>query len=110
MTGITQYLEHDELNPYDVKIHSVQDIEPFLKYAEISRNQGLRDNGIKESWWHYATIPLAICMQLRKKGLDPFDPKVDAKRINEEINTNYPQLKMTTKKHDGTVKQFFLPK
>src|SRR6185503_14228490 len=110
LTGVTQFIDHDPENPYKMSIHTVQDIEPVLEQAKMSRNNQLRDNGIKESWWHYASIPLAVCMQLRKKGLEIFDPKVDAKRVNQEINTHYPALKMTDKQHDGTVKQFYIPK
>ena len=95
--GITSYFEHDELTD-KTTIHRVQDVEPLLDVAKTVRNDGLKDRGIKNNWWHYATIPTMVELELRKKGLNLYNPD-HVKDIVKEINQNYPYLKMTEKSH-----------
>ena len=57
--------------------------------AEVGKN--LR--AIRESWWQYCTIPPIVQLQMRMKGIDITNPD-HQKRMFEEINQNYPDLKM----------------
>lgn len=103
-TASTEYFDFDE-NSGKATIETVQDVEPLLERARMSRNLGLRDHGIKESWFHYAEIPLVYFLKLRKLGIDMTDPK----EINRAVNTYFPELKMTTKKEGGKIGTTFLP-
>lgn len=91
----------------EMTVIRTSDVEPYLKHAHNNRQElGLNRNGIRENWWCYATIPPIVQVQLRAKGLDVGN-KDHEKRIIEELNTNYPHLKMTTGKMGGKVKQYF---
>lgn len=100
----TEYFDFDDETGV-ATIETVQDVEPLLERALMSRNLGLRDNGIKENWFHYAEIPLVYLLKLRKMGISWDDPK----EINRAINTYFPELKMTTKKDGGKMGTTFLP-
>lgn len=105
LTGVTEYIEHDPFDPGKISIHSVQDLKPFLEHANQSRINGATDGGIKESWWLYAKIPAVYQIKLRQLGMKMSNPD-DHKRIEAHINTHWPHLKMTEKKHGGKVKQY----
>lgn len=102
-TGATEFFDFDEQTGI-ATIETTQDVEPLLERARMSRINGLRDGGIKESWFHYAEIPLVYFLKMRKIGIDMNDPK----EINRAINTYYPELKMTEKKEGGKIGKTFL--
>lgn len=95
--GITTFFEHDELTD-KTTLHRVQDVEPLVDYTKAIRNDALKDDGIKGNFWHYASIPPIVELELRKKGIDIYNPD-HTKQILKEINQNYPYLKMTDKNH-----------
>jgi hypothetical protein len=105
-TGIRSDFDYDPETGI-AQITQVQDVEPLMERAKLSRNNGLRDHGIKESWFHYASIPMTVALEMRKKGIDVFSGR-DIDRVLQEINTNYPYLKFTEKNEGGRVKQHFL--
>jgi hypothetical protein len=79
------------------------DHEAFFSRNAESRNtracdKGIMENG-KEFHW-YCSIPPVVQIELRTKGIDIYskDP-VMIRRMFDEINQNYPLLKMTDKKH-----------
>jgi len=90
----------------EYQITRTQDVEPVLEAAKIARNEGgLNREDIKRSWWHYASIPPIVILQLKAKGIDVYD-KNDHQRMLAELNTNYPHLKMTTGNLGGRTKIF----
>ena len=97
--GITTYFDHDELTE-KTTLRRVQDLDPLLDYCKALRNDGLRDDGIKNNFWHYCYIPATVEHELLKKGISIHDPSM-TKRVVREINENYPYLKTTEKKHAG---------
>lgn len=106
LTGITEYIEHDPFDPGKITITQVQDIEPALEMAKMSRDNSLRDPGIKENWFHYAIIPALYQVKLRKLGLD-LSKSDDVDRAIKHINTHWPKLKMTTKNEGGKKKAIY---
>lgn len=96
LTGATYWFDYDA-DTGKATIETTQDVQGALDYAKFSRDNGLRDGGIKENWFHYAEIPLVFLLKLRKMGI-AWD---DAKSINQAINTYWPFLKMTNKR-EGT--------
>lgn len=103
-TATTEYFDFDP-DTGKATIETVQDVEGALAYAKLSRDNSLRDHGIKESWFHYAEIPLVYFLKMRKMGIDWNDPK----ECNRAINTYFPELKMTNKKEGGKIGTTFLP-
>ena len=98
-TGTNKYFDWDETTNTAL-IHTVQDVEPFLKQAMEKANTGATDGGIKRDFWHYAEIPAVVQLELRKKGIDIYsqDPAM-IRKMFAEINTNYAKCKLTHKKH-----------
>jgi len=97
-TGITQYFDYDPVND-EITLTSEQDCTSLIDQMTRLRNDDdYSRNGMKQEWWHYATIPAIVEIDLRKKGLNIYD-KNATKAILKEINQNYPALKATTKTH-----------
>lgn len=98
-TGDTStYMAMDESSG-NITIQTVQDVKPFLERMKQMRlNADYSKKGIKEEWWHYASVTNVVIMELRNKGIDFFNPD-DMKKALKEINTNYPYLKATDKIH-----------
>ena len=97
LTGVTHLTEQvgDE-----TIVHTVQDLTPLIERNKKIANEGIKDAGIKESWWHYCDIPPVVELALKKKGIDIHNPD-HGKAMFKEINANYPYLKLTHKKHVG---------
>ncbi len=88
----------------DAHFHITEDVSHYLDHAKDSSVNGLRDHGIKESWFNYALIPPVVILKMRAKGIDIFN-KDHADRVYAEINSNYPLLKMTQKNIGGKEKR-----
>lgn len=101
VTGVTTWFEHDPVAD-EVTIFSEQkdaDIKKFLDRAQRKRNNDdATRRGIKNGFWHYATLPPTAIMELRNKGIDIFNPS-HTKALLKEINGNYPATKVTSKWH-----------
>lgn len=56
-------------------IEEVQDVQPYLeRNKRLANDADYRANGIKESWWHAASIPNAIITKwLREFGVDVYN-------------------------------------
>jgi hypothetical protein len=105
ITGIKSEFKWND-NDQQYTILRSADVEPVLDRANEVRNEFGKNTGdMKNGWWMYASIPPIVICQMRAKGINIFD-KGDQKRMFEEINTNYPHLKMTTGREGGKVKTF----
>lgn len=108
VTGIRHSMDYDpETGKLD--LHYTQDVQPVLDLAQRVRNDRVTDVGIKNGFWHYATIPTTVQIELLNKGIDIFKAN-DFPRLMAEINTNYPYLKMTDKHHGQKVREIYLGK
>jgi len=89
LTGVTQYFHYDELTG-NWGIESVQDVEPFLELNKALQNDPeYSRQGIKQSWWHVARIPILVQEKwLREEGIDIYNkdhwPKVKQKLNDPE--------------------------
>lgn len=97
VTGMTHSTDYDEDGDKTI-IHSYQDVEPLLDHMTRIRNSGEADKGIKNDFWHYATVPMGVQVELLKKGIDIND-KNCTKDLLRELNQNYPHLKTTRLNH-----------
>lgn len=97
-TGIREYFDYDPIKD-EVRITASQDVTGFLDRMNAIRNDpSISARGIKEDWWLYCSIPPVVEMELRNRGLD-LNNREHMKDIFKIINTEYPYLKATEKKH-----------
>ena len=99
VTGTKKLFDYDE-QTNTALITTVQDVDPLLTHNAELANTGAKDVGIKNDFWHYASIPPVVQLELRKKGIDIYskDPAM-IKRMFSEINANYQRCKVTHKRH-----------
>jgi len=103
-TGLRTDLEYDELTGKATIITSDPNIAAAKKFVDRNQafaNASVTDSGIKKGYWHYASIPPIVQVELRNKGLDMYskDPSM-MKRVYQEINQNYAYCKVTQKHHE----------
>jgi hypothetical protein len=96
-TGRTDYFDLDHLTGR-VQIRTVEDVEPLLDLNASLRNEGIKKISNKHGLRHYATVPMTVILELKQKGIDFYD-RNDAKRVFQEIETNYPYLKVDNMRH-----------
>lgn len=102
LTGITTYFDYIHETDTTV-IERVQDVEPILETNKILQNDDdITKQGIKDSWWKYATIPNIIIEKwLSEHGVNLYDrnhQKAVFKLLNDP---QYRYLKTTAKMHRG---------
>ena len=99
-TGVTYYTEEDESDPNRILLHREMDVEPLLDHIQRQRDHLNMDAGIKKGFWKYASLPMTVCMELYRKGMNIWSQDPDnISRILKEVNTEYPKLKTTYKNH-----------
>lgn len=97
INGVTEYFDYDPMNG-NIHITYEQDVSDLLDSLGKMRNDPEAwKKGVKESWAHYAKIPVLVEIELKKKGIDVYD-KTQTKRIIQEIEMNFPYLKSTDAK------------
>lgn len=98
-TGTADYLDViEDGGKLIANVEFTQDVSGLLdRNAELA-NTGATDAGIKKGLWHYASIPLTVVVELRNKGINIYD-KSHHKRMFQEINRNYPYLRVTHRTH-----------
>ena len=99
LTGVSQHFDFDPVTE-QIRLTSSQDLSFLMEQLKQKRNNPEAwKKGIKESFAHYATIPPIIELELKKKGIDIYNPN-QTKELLREININYPFLKVTTARHE----------
>jgi hypothetical protein len=99
LRGITRYFDYEEDTGL-ARIHTVQDVEPLLKYTAEVRATRAADDKLRDDDYmcQYAMIPVTVQLELMKKGINIFNPE-HTKKLVQEIEANYPYLKTTGYKH-----------
>ncbi len=97
--GMTEWFDYDDETD-TVSITRSQDVTAAIDRATRIRNEGILDRQIKEDNYlcHYCDIPLSVILEMRGKGIDVFNDD-HAPRVFDEINKNYPYLKLTNLTH-----------
>jgi hypothetical protein len=91
------YEYEDDAQSGGLFIHTKQDCQPVIDHAKKLRDSGVNDKvGLFN---HYAIIPAGVELELRDKGLSIYD-RNNTKRLLQEINTNYPHLKVSNLTHN----------
>ena len=78
-----------------------EDVEPLLERNKELRATKATDIGIKKGLWHYASIPATVEYELLKRGIN-ISRAEDRKKMFDVIESEYPYLKTTDKKHSYT--------
>lgn len=80
----------------ETTIYDVQDCEPFLERNKaLATDDSRSKKGIKDSWWHVATIPNAIIHKWLAEGINVYR-REDAKKVMRKLkDPEYRFLKTT---------------
>ena len=97
VTGASYYFDHDE-STNKTYIRTEQDVKPLLDLNMSLRNEGIKHLPSGALLRHYATVPMTVILELKQKGIDFYDQN-DAKRVFQEIEANYPLLKVDNMRH-----------
>lgn len=89
----------------EIVIRTVQDVEPFLRHAEIARqHSGDGKTEIRKGWLRYATIPVWLQIELKEKhGIDMLQDEqlknpADFQKLMRLLETEYSAFKTTEAK------------
>ena len=97
---ITRTFDYDESTD-TAYVHSTQDVSLILDANKVLANDTeVTKRGIKNEWWHYATIPnIVIEKWLNEHGVDVYK-KEHEKAVFRLLNQpEYKYLKTTAKMH-----------
>ena len=100
LTGLMTWHSHDPLTDETI-ISYTADSSPILEGNKMMANDpDYTKQGIKQEFWHYASIPVEVQMDwLINKGVDVYN-KDHAKKIGELLNDpEYRYLKTTHLHH-----------
>jgi hypothetical protein len=98
VAGVTTWYDYDPVQD-EVTLSYQQDVGGFLDVLRQKRNNDeATKQGIKNSMWHYATLPPVVIMELKQRGIDVFDPS-HTKALMKAINADFPACKVTSKVH-----------
>jgi len=98
-TGISYYTDHDELTG-KTYLHSQQDVTALVERNKKLANEGVTDHGIKRDLWLWASLPSTVIVDLMRRGMNLYSGDEDVhRRIRQIVNSEYPYLKTTWKKH-----------
>jgi hypothetical protein len=102
-TGVHESWEYDETTG-KAFIHQKGDLEAFFGRNMEARNTRVCDKGVLDNgreFHFYASLTPIVQIELRNKGINIYskDPTM-IRRMFQEINKNYPNCKMTFKKHE----------
>jgi hypothetical protein len=100
LTGVKTLFDYDEEKDLAI-FRREEDVSGLLKVAAETRARGPTSylNTDDEQWWPQAMIPATVMAELLKKGIDVAAMEGrDATRLAQEIEQNYPALKLTDKK------------
>lgn len=97
LTGVAYYTEEDGDKTF---IRSEQECSKIVDYVAEKRRSGAGDNRIAGHANHVAEIPNGVGLELLKKGINIWNirGKAEETALLREIETNYPQLKVTNRR------------
>lgn len=100
ITGISTFHEYDSQTD-ETRIIHIGDSTPYLEQSKAEANDDEQTKkGIKNGFWHYASIPPAVQVKwLIEKGVDVYN-KHHGKEVGKLVNSpEYAYLKTTSKYH-----------
>lgn len=74
-------------------IETVQDVSGFLKKTKaLANNSDYKRAGIKNDWYHFASVPNAVLMELKSKYNLDWNNKHDLPKIEQVLQRDYKKL------------------
>ena len=91
ITGISTWFEGDGHNGF--KVAQTQDVEKILEYTKTRANDGnYKRQGIKDDWYHFATVPVTVLHEILMKYNLRWDDKDDLPKIEKILQRDYKRL------------------
>lgn len=92
LTKTTTWFESDGSGK-NVRICQQQDVEEVLKYTKrLANDSSYKRKGIKEDWYHFATVPTTILHEILNKHHLRWDRKEDLPKIERILQRDYKKL------------------
>jgi hypothetical protein len=92
VTRTTTYHHYDP-STNQTLIETVQDVKPILeRNKRLANNTDYKKSGIKKDWYHFATVPNVILMELKTKYHLDFNRKEDLPKIEKVLQRDYKRL------------------
>lgn len=89
----TSTYHHYDKGTDTTHIETIQDVQPFLDKAKrLSGDSSYKRNGIKSDWYHFATVPNMVIMELKSKYNLDINNKDDLSKIEKVLKTDYKKL------------------
>lgn len=103
LTGVKTVFDYDFASD-TTYVGTEQDVSVILEANKILQNMDeYTRGGIKNEWWHYATIPNVVIEKWRNElGVDVFNKDHEKKVFSLLNQPEYRYLKTTTKMHRGS--------
>jgi len=92
----TDYNAHEDV----LYINTHQDVDPVLERMKWERNSGIGDANVKGNFWHYASIPAWVEIEIKQKYGFSIHDRNATKDLLRVINRDYPWLKTTNLTHE----------
>ncbi len=102
LTGERVVFEYDTQTD-KMRLTHEQDVQSIIDgNKRLANDESLSRKGIKNDWWHYATIPNVVAMKwLQEKGVDVHNPAHKQSVFKLLNDPEYKYLKTTTLTHNG---------
>jgi hypothetical protein len=96
LTGVSQFHHYDPLTKQTI-IETTQDVTPILdQNKRLQNDENYSRDGIKNDWWHVATIPLLVQYQWLKEGIDIYN-KDHTQKVRQKLDSpEYAYLRTTS--------------
>ena len=100
ITGLETYFSHDE-STNESTISYAADSSPILEAnKKMANDADYSKKGIRQEFWHYASIPVIVQMKLLiEDGIDVYNKDHTAALLKKLDDPDYRYLKCTTGKH-----------
>ena len=92
LTGTSTYHEYDHSTGI-TRIEETQDATSVVEYAKrLANDSDYKRKGIKEDWYHFATVPNTVLMQIMKEHHIDFRRKEDLPKLERILQRDYKKL------------------
>lgn len=92
LTGIATYHHYDPGTDV-THIEEVQDVQGILEHTKRLANDGdYKRKGIKEDWYHFATVPNTVLMEILTKHRLDWRRSEDLPKIERLLQSEYKKL------------------
>lgn len=91
VTGISTWFDGDGHNGF--KVAQTQDVQPILeRNKRLANDESYKRKGIKEDWYHFATVPVTVLHEILMKYNLDWANKDDLPKIEKILQRDYKKL------------------